>query len=187
MEVLTLSWSNTATVLQNYLDYPRVFLALVDMMHEQKINPEVYELLLQMFKSIISKLVNQIMFLFSKINSRHRRQEGPSLPLQAWSEYYWWWCPDGRDISIWKTNCIESSHNLYKWDCQQPECVLLKQLEPAEENVDYENIKVKEKNACRSATQTIGPWNQESNHQGLDIRDEWGLLLPPLWRLTQPK
>ena len=63
MEVLTLSWSNTATVLQNYLDYPRVFLALVDMMHEQKINPEVYELLLQMFKSIISKLANQIMFL----------------------------------------------------------------------------------------------------------------------------
>ena len=88
MEVLTLSWSNTATVLQNYLDYPRVFLALVDMMHEQKINPEVYELLLQMFKSIISKLANQIMFVCSKINTGNRRQEGPRLPLQAWSEYY---------------------------------------------------------------------------------------------------
>jgi hypothetical protein len=57
MEIVTLNWSSTHTVLNNYKEYPDVFRAVLGMMGENKLNPEVYELHLTMLKSIILKSI----------------------------------------------------------------------------------------------------------------------------------
>jgi hypothetical protein len=59
LELLTLSWSSSAVVLQNYIRYPDAFKSVLAMLSESKINPEVYELHLQMIKSLISKVIHE--------------------------------------------------------------------------------------------------------------------------------
>lgn len=57
MEILTLNWSSSSTVLKNYLNFPDAFKSVLGMMSEPKLNPEVYELHLNMLKSIVLKSI----------------------------------------------------------------------------------------------------------------------------------
>jgi hypothetical protein len=57
MEILTISWSSSHIALENYQTYPDVFRAILSMLGESKINPEVYELHLTMLKSIVLKSI----------------------------------------------------------------------------------------------------------------------------------
>lgn len=81
MEILSLSWSNNSSSLQNYLTFPEVLPTVLSMLKEQKLNPEVYDLHFLMLKSLISKCLLILTYFVSEINLRLRRQKGCGIPL----------------------------------------------------------------------------------------------------------
>ena len=54
---MALAWSSSVSSLPNYQRYPDVTRALLSMLSEPKLQPEVYELHLQMLKSLIMRSI----------------------------------------------------------------------------------------------------------------------------------
>ena len=57
MEIITLQWSSNINTLENYKNHSNVIPALLGMLHQKKIVPEVYELIFTMLKNLISKSI----------------------------------------------------------------------------------------------------------------------------------
>ncbi|TNV87999.1 hypothetical protein FGO68_gene14880 [Halteria grandinella] len=77
IEVLTLSWSQYNPI--SYVEYPQVMESLLGMLTESKIQPEVYETILQMLKNIILKCSENgnlgVHFLVRKANENEEEDQ----------------------------------------------------------------------------------------------------------------